>query len=377
VKSSSTHCLFLRGLFLGAVLLPIVPGLQAQSDPEAGLVGSRAKTLNLSGLQDESIQFPSFPPGTHYNILIFWSTWNRFAALEFEDLGKRYARWNRSGVRILGVNVESSKIDAKEKAAAKKWLGEHPAAFPIAFDKDLAAFHAYGVVAVPTTIVIDDSGTIVMKLPGYPVGGASELIRYVEVRLSEAHEGEARTPTKIHTLAYRQAVRHLRQGRFLIRKKRHELAKYTLELAIKGDPKLLDARIELIRLYERLGNEEQATRAMAKAREAFPKNASLMVEAALVAFSRKKLAEAEKLAGEALAINPSLSSAQILLGRLREKQGKPSEALGYYLQASQENALDPRPLLEAGRLYEGQKKLKESLACYEKAYLLLYVRKAR
>ena len=87
-------------------------------------------------------------------------------------------------------------IGDEELAGLRAHLAENPLPFPVAVDRGLLAFHAYGVKALPTTIVVESDGSIVHRLPGWPPEGSELLIAEVERRFidAETQDAEPLTP---------------------------------------------------------------------------------------------------------------------------------------------------------------------------------------
>ncbi|MFQ5504530.1 MAG: redoxin domain-containing protein [Planctomycetota bacterium] len=329
-----------------------------------------ARTFVLPGVSGETVRLPPRLSGNkRLSVIVFWATWNRFCALELERLAKLWPKWSGSGVSIVAVNVEASRIGAGELATIESWLARRQLPFPVALDRGLLAFRAYGVVAVPTTVVVDADRRIVMRLAGFPIAGAERLIRLVEQRLIE--EKAAKQTSRAVSLTHRMAVRHLRLARLLRRKSETDLAEYTLKKAIEEDPSLLEARTELVHLYHALGKEDRASRILAEAAAEFPESSALLLERAEAEFRRGSHQVAEAMAQKAFRRNPALAPGLTLIGRIRLASKDLGAALRAFRQAAGLNPLDPEPLLQAGAVLEAQGQKEEALACYEQAYDLL------
>jgi tetratricopeptide (TPR) repeat protein len=258
--------------------------------------------------------------------------------------------------------------------AIRKWLEGRALPFPIAIDDGLVAFRAYGVVAVPTTIVIDPKGKIVMRLAGFPVGGAERLIKLVEHRLVEEGKASKRPPIEAVSLGHRRAVRYLRLARVLVGKGENEMAEYTLKKAIEQDAELIEARVELASLYEAMEKPKAVDAVLAQAARKFPGNSSLLLARARAMFRRGSHTTAAKLAQKALTQNPSLAPALTLLGRVHLARNDKDKALAAFAEAAKRNPLDPEPIVQAARVLELQGDKARALERYERAYELLQVK---
>jgi len=346
----------------------------AQAEPASGRVGTVAKELSLRGLARETIRFSNREPTQNrLTVLVFWATWSRFCERECTQLAKLWPQWSKQGVKIVAVSVEASRIRDEQLRTIRNWLVDRPLPFPVAIDDGLLAFRAYGVAAVPTTIVVDAKGNIVMRLAGFTEGGAKRLITRVEHRLVEEGKASEQTPLEATSLGHRRAIRYLRLARVLVHKGQNELAQYTLERAIEQDAELIEARVELAQLYEAMKKPAVADAILAKAASKFPKDPAILLAQAEVMFRRASHPRAATLAEEALVQDPSLAPALALLGRIHLASNNQDKALAAFEAAAGSNPLDPRPLIQAARILELQGQKDRALEHYERAYELLQV----
>ena len=360
--------------FLLPCLLGVIGTANAQSSGQAGLVGSTARRIVLDGLDGESVKLPDTSPSTRLTVLVFWATWSRFSKAELAHLSARYKSWAGSGVSVIAVNVEAHRVAKAERERVRAWLSKSPLPFPVAVDDGLHAFNAYGVVAVPTTLIIDANRMIVMRLPGYPVASDERIARFIHQRLNAETQDRTQSPIVRHAASYKRAVRHLHLGRQLVKRQEVELAEYTLRLAIKEDPGLLDAHLALARLLDSQGKKAPSEEALREAQKKFPTSARLLLYRAQRAHDAEKHKTAEELLGAALKENPALPGALTLRGRIALAERDPARALSAFEAAMQINPFDFEPVLAAARLYEKRGDKQRSLTLYERAYELLTFR---
>jgi len=359
--------------FLGA----LAPGEPRQdpgqdSNPPAvrGQVASRAHAMELRGLDGETAVVPDVADAkTRVTVLVFWSTWSQPSQRELARLTKLWSRWQHHGVRVLAVNVESARTTEEESQAVRDWISAHPMPFPVFMDRGLEAFHAYGVIAVPTTIVIDSAGTIIFRLPGYPVAGSEQLVEAIEgeviVTVDAMREVSPSTPE------HRRAIRRTRLARLLMHKGQFELAEYTLRRAIDETPEFLEARLLLARFYERAMRLDDATSLLLETTERFGEDSRLLLAWAGLKLRQGELRAAESLARRALQSNPSHSTAMLVLASVHQAEGEIDSALALLLEAARINPLDVEVHRELGIVHEALEDKEGALEWYEKTYRLL------
>jgi len=127
------------GFATAAITRPKPEGRQAPAFSLATIGGS---TVTLSGLKDKKV------------VLFFFTTWCPYCREKFGPLAAEKAALEKEGAVLLPINVGESaaKIDSfREKNAIS---------FDILMDMDGAVAKKYGVVGVPTFILIGAKGSV-------------------------------------------------------------------------------------------------------------------------------------------------------------------------------------------------------------------------
>jgi peroxiredoxin len=91
-------------------------------------------------------------------VLVFMASWCDSCRAEAPEIEQFY-RDNKDRVAVLGVAVQDSEAAMRALMADNGWT------FPVIFDGTSAA-DAYGVTAIPVTVVIDPEGRIAKRLVG-------------------------------------------------------------------------------------------------------------------------------------------------------------------------------------------------------------------
>lgn len=343
--------------------------LLAQGD--TGLVGSDSAEIKVSNLVGEQVQVPTeIRAGDTLRILVFWSTWSPACERVFDVLKERWPQWSKRGVRIQAINVEASSIGDVERERVRTWLAGAKLPFPVCLDSGLKAFKAFGLVAVPTTIVVGNRGKILMRLSGFPVRGSEHMLKGIEDRIRR--EGEAAgMPTKVSSLPHRKAIRLIHLARLLMRKEQWDMAEYSLQKAIREDPRIVDARVALVRFYLHRDQEKLAAAVLSEAKKTFPGDFRLMSEEAEWYYRDGKFAKAKQSVGLALQENPEHVPALVLLGKIEVALGQNNAALKAFELGMKKNPLSPAPVMEAALLHERLGQKEEAMALFETVYLLL------
>jgi tetratricopeptide (TPR) repeat protein len=347
----------------------LAPGLLAQRN--AGLVGSTAEELEVMDLGGDQISVPpEIQSGGTLRILFFWSTWSAACEREFEVLMEHWPLWSRRGVQVLAINVEASVIGQAEREKVQAYVKAAKLPFPVALDTSLKAFKAYGLVAVPTTIVVGNRGKILMRLSGFPVKASEQMLKGIEKRIRL--EGEvAGMPMKVSSLPHRRAVRLIQLSRLLIRKEQWDMAEFSLQKAIREDPKIVEARVALMRLYRHRDQHKLAGVVLKEAKRDFPGDYRLMIEEAGWHYRQKDFDKAKKCTGLALQENPDHVPALVLLGKIEVALEQNDAAMKAFELAMRKNPLSSDPVMEAAKLQEALGEKVRAMVLFEQVYHLL------
>ncbi len=208
---------------------------------------------------------------------------------------------------------------------------------PLAFDPDRALYGALGLVAFPTTLVIDREGrlahVVTTRRTSYP-RVLDAFVRHALGRIEDAALDDA-LRARSQAVASPEALvaRHRAVARLFREKGLLDGARSELEQALAVAPRDVRARLDLADLHLEADEPERAL-ALADTvleDEARNRRALLLRGIALAALDR--LDEAESALTDSLVLNPSPARARYHLGRVYEAQGRADEALEQYRRA--------------------------------------------
>jgi thiol-disulfide isomerase/thioredoxin len=92
--------------------------------------------------------------------LNFWATWCGPCRAEMPSMETLYQRFKSQGLEFLAVNLQES---PRTVGAFMDKLG---LSFPAALDQQGSTGAAYGVMAIPTTYIVDREGRIIARVRG-------------------------------------------------------------------------------------------------------------------------------------------------------------------------------------------------------------------
>lgn len=112
-------------------------------------------------------------------LINFWATWCGPCRQEMPVLEKLHQKYERSGLTVLGVNMDEDPRDAREMAKALR------VSFPVLFDLEKNVSRTYDVDAMPATVLVDRDGTVRYIHRGYRPGVEDQYIQRVRALLKE------------------------------------------------------------------------------------------------------------------------------------------------------------------------------------------------
>ena len=137
------------------VALAVVAGAQClsaavrTSAPDVALQGPAGTAVHLSDYKGKVV------------LVDFWASWCVPCKTSFPALDAIYREYQPRGLEVLAVNLD------EERRSADAFLSVHPHRMSVLFDPRGTAPVAFGVKGMPTSFVIDKSGTIRFTHMGY------------------------------------------------------------------------------------------------------------------------------------------------------------------------------------------------------------------
>ena len=157
---------------------------------------------------------------------------------------------------------------------------------------------------------------------------------------------------------------HLKKGVRLEAAGQLEAAAEEHERALAADPKFLQAHINLISLYARLGLSDKAEQHYRAAVSINPNIAEIHYDCGVLLTGQQKYAEAQEAFRRALEINPNYAEAHNNYAYLLMISGKLEEAARHYQAAIDNKPNNRAAKFNLGRILVHQAKLQEAIALF-------------
>jgi Flp pilus assembly protein TadD/peroxiredoxin len=105
-------------------------------------------------------------------IVVFWATWSPRSLVQLEEMKTLKSQYTDHPIEIIAVNVDAPELSSGGRIAVLETVKGLDLPFPAIIDDGLEIFYTYGVIAVPSTAIIDTSGAL-----RYDPGGYGMLVR--------------------------------------------------------------------------------------------------------------------------------------------------------------------------------------------------------
>ena len=148
-------------------LTPALAGLNGGMAPDFTLKSDSGENLKLSEYRGEVV------------LINFWASWCGPCRQEMPALDELHKRYQSLGFTVLGVNVE------EDSRKARDVLNDLHISFPVLFDDQSAVSRLYDVVAMPSTVLVDRSGTVRYLHKGYQPGLEDVYVQQVRELIRE------------------------------------------------------------------------------------------------------------------------------------------------------------------------------------------------
>lgn len=266
-------------------------------------------------------------------IIVFWeqnlsNSFLNYSLDVMRFLNENYEKYHEStGLEIFGIYtpVEEDAIPASEFATVRNLIKINKIKFPVLMDKGFEIFREYGVVALPSTIMINKNGKIEFIYPSFPLAAKKVFAENIETLVGiarpviEAAEEKKGRDTKARRL-YHYALQMYKKGLL-------EQALSPLKKSMALEPDVAWPHNLMGIILWKSGNFDGAVNEFKEAISIDRQNVQAHFNYGLLLFESGKLNEAEKQLGISMSIDNTVPETHYVLGLLYKKTGRYDEAV--------------------------------------------------
>jgi thiol-disulfide isomerase/thioredoxin len=138
-----------RALAIAAALTTTLMAAETRSVPPLELHTASGAAVRLAELKGRVV------------LIDFWASWCGPCERSFPALDALYREWHARGFDVVAINLDEHRKDAD------RFLDKHTHEMPVVFDPRGESPRAFDVQGMPTSILVDRSGTIRFVHMGY------------------------------------------------------------------------------------------------------------------------------------------------------------------------------------------------------------------
>jgi len=332
------HCSFKFVIFL-LLITPLLTDCLIPQDSHALIgiqEGDPPKEVTLNDVNGRTVSLSNHL-GKKPVILVFWKLMKNKAFLDYslneliflEEYRQKYHE--QTGLEIFGIYTpqDDKKVDESEITEVQNLIMVNKITFPILVDRGLIIFREYGVIALPSTIMIDRAKTIKFIYPSFPIAARQifteqimELVGMVSTAKQEDTE-KTKGPGSRSDRLYHYSLQMYKRGLL-------EQAASPLKKSITLNPDHPWAHNLMGLILSKRGNVEESSAEFAKAIELDQNNVPAHFNYGLLLFDNGKFGESAELLKKSVTLDSNMTEAHLILGLLYKQTGNTDLALSEF-----------------------------------------------
>ncbi len=260
--------------------------------------GDAPKEIVLYDLENRTVKVSDYY-GKKPVVLIFWEQPLSKAFLDYSMdalhfLSDYYEKYReKTGLEVFGVYTpeEDGKISDDEITKVKNLIRTNQIKFPILIDQGFTFFQEYGVIALPTTVMVNRTGKVQFIYPSFPLAArpliAEQVKSLMGMAVPAAKEEVMKGPDSQSSRLYHYALHMYKKGLT-------EQALSPLRKSLELDPDMaMSHNLMGVSLWKS-GKSDEARGAFAKAIELDRDNLAAHLNYSVLLFEQEKYADVEK-----------------------------------------------------------------------------------
>ncbi len=358
--------LLLSALFSIGIVFSFAP---AAATLQALQTGMEAPDFSLKSPTNQTKTFADVK-GEKLTVLVFWSTWSAKSEKVLARMEQLHEKYKAQGLSIVAVNVDEQHVSAETLTRIQEMTGKLNISFPVLIDHDLVVFHDYGVIALPTTVIVDKDRIIRDELSGFPLVGSETMIDFIttaiEGKKTELVQQKEKYQPKKNALRFYNMAKKMGRSKRMV-----DSAEMWYRKAAEADPSFVLPHVSLGQLYLQKGDRVSAQASFREALAREPGNPIALCELGMILLNDGKGNEALPLFETARKSEDAYAPCYYYTAYAMAKQGNQKEAARLFDEAEKINPFDYKIFVFRAKTLEEQKDLSGAFVAYKKAMELI------
>ncbi len=301
--------------------------------------GAAPLKFTLQDLNGETVNVGKYF-GVKPVILVFWKlnmnkSFLDYSLDELRFMNDFFTRLHdEKGLEIFGIYTpeEENTVSEDELQKVKNLVNVNKIKFPILIDRGFSVFRRHGVIALPSTIMVEKNGKIGFIYPSFPLAAQSLFADEIESLLGMTHRITRKEMEREEEQVSRSG-RLYHYARQMHKKGMVEQALSPLEKSLKLEPDNAKAHNLMGIILWKRGDYEGAVKEFEHALELDDGSAQAHFNYGLLLFDNEKYKEARNHIERSIAINEDLAEARYMLGMIYKKEENSENALKEFERA--------------------------------------------
>ncbi len=330
--------------------------------------GMEAPDFSLTALSGKTGKFADLK-GNRLTAVVFWSTWSKKSEILLARMQKLYDKYRDNGFAVIAINADDQRLSLSAAAEIRKMAERLKLSYPILLDNGLGTFHEYGVIALPSTLLLDRDRVIKYELSGYPLEGAEEMADYITATLEGKKPASA---AKSGHQPNKNAIRLFNMAKNAQQSKRTpDMSEMWFRKAIEADPDFMLPYLGLAATYSKRGDTELAQGMYDQVLAKDPANVIALCETGMLLVNKGQAKKGQDLLEKALKSGNTYTPCYYYAGYIYGKTGNREKALQMFDEASKMSPADYAIQAYKARMFEEAGKLPEAAAAYRGALKII------
>jgi thioredoxin-like negative regulator of GroEL len=309
--------------------------------------------------------------GRNVVVVAFWSTWSARSLQELSDLKSLAVRYQDHPLKIMAVNVENQQISPSQADKINQTVSDMELPFPVIVDRGLEIFYSYGVIAVPSTAVLDTSGTMRYGPSGYSLTTKDLIIDTIEVLLG-LRKPSAESVLVDGYIPEPRASRYYNLALQLAKQRMWSRALSNLDQAEQADSNFSAPHNLRGQILLEMNKPDEATSVFETAVALDSNSVAAKSGLGRALMKTGQVDSAFEILSEVLAMDSTYTPAVLDMALCISQRGETEKAIGYLHEARDLNPRNPNVHYYLGEIYMNAGRTGEALDSYRTALEILY-----
>ncbi|MCF6354691.1 MAG: redoxin domain-containing protein [Candidatus Polarisedimenticolaceae bacterium] len=308
--------------------------------------------------------------GEKLTLLIFWASWSTKSEAALKKARALFEKYQGHGLSVIAINSEGESNNRQKPVTSM--ADRLQPGFPNLIDYRLDTFSDYGVIALPTIVILDRTKTIQYELSGFPIVGAEEMANFVTATL-KGRKPPLTLRQKIGYQPNKRAMMLFNTGNnaLLRSRSRAALAERWFLKSIAADPKFAAPHLALGRLYLESTQTDKAKSHFKQAISKQPDSVVALCELGMLLINAGEHAEGESLMAKGIKSDAAYTPCYYYLGYIYGRQSHLEQSQKMFEKAKEINRADSNIYIYQAKLFEAQKNYSAAAKNYRQALRLM------